>query len=176
MPISVQSTKLPSPSRDRAPPGRMYKGDWGLYSVLQVPPLLTTQRAPQETGLVSFICKLPKCLFKKSFPWTHTQKPAQGPTAPAIPHQTPNKGVSTVIYSSLAEAARPGSRLGVRALRSSPSPSASKPPHTVPASSLQSTGQPPVPHWELQGTCSLPDGGGPEPPHKPGMLFGGNLG
>lgn len=103
MPISVQSTKFPPPSGDRAPPGGMYRGARGLYSVLQVSQLLTAQKAPQETRLVPSICLLPKRLFKNA-PSTvlHVGPSSMAQDACHFPSpKSPNKGVLAGISALL---------------------------------------------------------------------------
>lgn len=174
----------------------MYRGEWGLYNVLQISRLLTAQKAPRQTGLISLICSFPKCLFKNIPSASRMWDPDPWSTI-LLPSSSQNRGASVGIYglpTTVAGPRTPSWTCGhcqpscpptVQATLHLPAAShlrkerlGAQPGHPYPQAKVDST----HPSQRQQGICCHPwpqshksrlDKGSPEPPHNPGMLFWG---
>lgn len=85
----------------------MYRGERGLYSVLQIPRLLAAQKAPREIGLFHSFADFQSAFLRTSPLWSRMWDPVQWPAAPAtvLCPNPPNEGVLAGIYAPPATTA-----------------------------------------------------------------------
>lgn len=143
----------------------MYRGEWGLYNVLQISRLLTAQKAPRQTGLISLICSFPKCLFKNIPSASRMWDPDPWPTMPPPSRLPKQRGLCGHLRPSYHCSWAQDSKLDLWALPTLLSPHC--PGHPTPASCLQpqegeagGTARPPLPPSQSRQHSSLPKAAG----------------